>query len=61
YVDAGTTSFDLDDAIDANGQAVSLPYIDFVKVQTGLYKDGGIAGEYSTESGIPVDLHFGQK
>jgi hypothetical protein len=61
YVDAGATSFDLADAIDANGQPVSLSYIDFVKVQTGLYKDDGVTGEYSTESGIPVDLHFAQE
>jgi hypothetical protein len=61
YVDAGTINFNLDDAVDAAGQPVSLSHIDFVKVQTGLHKDDGVSGEYSTESGIPVDLHFGQE
>jgi hypothetical protein len=59
YVDSGAIEFDLDDAVDAAGNKVDLEYIDFVKVQTGLNKDGGGLGEYSTEAGIPRDLHFG--
>jgi hypothetical protein len=59
YVDAGSDTFDLSDAVDAAGTGVTLDYIDFVKVQTGLNKDGGGLGEYSTEAGIPQDLHFG--
>jgi hypothetical protein len=61
YVDSGATTFDLDDAVDAAGNKVDLEYIDFVKVQTGLNKeDTGGLGEYSTEAGIPKDLHFGK-
>lgn len=60
YVDAGTTHFDLSDAVDAAGKGVNLGHIDFVKVQTGLDKAGGSLGEYSTEAGIPRDLHFGE-
>ncbi|MDR1987040.1 MAG: hypothetical protein LBP88_08740, partial [Treponema sp.] len=59
YVDAGTLTFDLSDAVDAAGNGVSLEYIDFVKVQTGLNKGEGSLGEYSPEAGIPQDLHFG--
>ncbi|MDR0630231.1 MAG: hypothetical protein LBG24_11485 [Treponema sp.] len=59
YVDAGSVTFDLSDAVDAAGNGLSLEYIDFVKVQTGLNKDGAGVGEYSTEAGIPEDLHFG--
>jgi hypothetical protein len=60
YVDAGVTTFDLDDAVDGAGNPVNLTHIDFVKVQTGLNKHGGGLGEYSTEAGIPEDLHFGK-
>jgi hypothetical protein len=60
YVDAGATQFDLSDAVDAAGKGVNLEHIDFVKVQTSLDQtDGGGLGEYSTEAGIPRDLHFG--
>ncbi|MDR2602780.1 MAG: hypothetical protein LBC53_10100 [Spirochaetaceae bacterium] len=58
YVDAGATRFDISDAVDDSGAPVSLEYIDFVKVQTGLNKDGGGLGEYSCESGVARDLHF---
>jgi hypothetical protein len=57
YVDAGATQFDIADAVNEKGESVSLAYIDFVKTQTGLNKDGGGLGEYSTEAGIPTDLH----
>jgi hypothetical protein len=59
YVDAGATQFDIADAVDEKGEAVNLEYIDFVKTQTGLNQSGGGLGEYSTEAGIPKDLHFG--
>jgi hypothetical protein len=58
YVDSGAKEFDISDAVDAAGNPVNLTHIDFVKVQTGLNKDGGGLGEYSTEAGIPKDLHF---
>ncbi|MDR1231279.1 MAG: hypothetical protein LBK61_07745 [Spirochaetaceae bacterium] len=58
YVDSGSTKFDIADAVDENGDSVPLTHIDFVKIQTALNKNGGGLGEYSTEAGIPKDLHF---
>jgi hypothetical protein len=50
YVDAGGGDlFTLTDAVRADGTAADLPWIDFIKVQTGLLKYGGIFGEMSTE------------
>ncbi|WP_461533750.1 hypothetical protein [Sinomicrobium sp.] len=45
----GGDQIDISDAIDANGEAVSLEGIDFVKVQTGIQADMGWLGELSTE------------
>ena len=41
--------FRISDAIDSNGKAVDLEYIDFVKVQTALNAKSGWLGELSTE------------
>ena len=41
--------FMISNAVDANGASVLLPYIDFVKVQTGLQAKCGWLGESSTE------------
>lgn len=41
--------FKISNAIDANGQPVHLPAIDFVKVQTGVNAHAGSLGEVSTE------------
>lgn len=50
--------FRISDAIDKNGNAVSLEYIDFVKVQTGVNSTAGWLGELSTEVFGIVDLNF---
>jgi hypothetical protein len=57
YVDAGAGQFDIANAVDEAGQPAALTYIDFVKVQTAINEDAGGMGEYSTEAGIPRDLH----
>jgi hypothetical protein len=41
--------FKISDAMDSEGKAVSLDYIDFVKVQTGVNSKSGWLGEVSTE------------
>jgi hypothetical protein len=54
YVDAATTGaewdkFDISWAVKADGTPANLPWIDFVKVQTGTFHYGGAFGEFSTE------------
>ena len=49
YVDTYGTTFNIADAIKADGTAANLPWIDFVKVQTGMFVYGGIFGDVSTE------------
>jgi hypothetical protein len=58
YVDSGATQFDIADAVNEKGESANLTHIDFVKTQTGLNKNDSGLGEYSTEAGIPTDLHF---
>lgn len=41
--------FKISDAIDQNGEAVDLDYIDFIKIQTGVAAEAGWLGEVSTE------------
>jgi hypothetical protein len=41
--------FYISDAIRADGTPANLPYIDFVRVQSGLFYYGGVFGEISTE------------
>ena len=41
--------FRIGDAIDSDGKPVSLKYIDFIKVQTGVNAKSGWTGELSTE------------
>ena len=48
--------FRISDAIDKNGNSVNLPYIDFVKIQTGVNSASGWLGEVSTEVLGVVDL-----
>lgn len=48
--------FRISDAIDSNGNSVNLPYIDFVKVQTGVSSSSGWLGEVSTEVLGIIDL-----
>lgn len=53
------TSFDIGNAVQADGSAVSLGHIDFVKVQTGVNGKSGSLGEISTEVLGFRDLHYG--
>lgn len=61
YVDnianaSGGDSLDISNAIDANGNAVTLKGIDFIKIQTGIMKDMGWLGELSTEVTSVADI-----
>ena len=44
-----TTATDLDDAVDQNGNPVTLERIHFVKVQSAILKNVESIGEVSTE------------
>ena len=44
-------------AVDKKGNAVSLPGIDFIKIQTGTHQQCGWIGEISTEVSGAEDLH----
>ena len=62
YVDNhpnGTTlsQFNIDWAVDADGNSVFLSRIDFVKVYTGINQQAGRLGETSTEISGACDLH----
>lgn len=46
---SGGDAFDIDWAVDANGEYVNLDEIDFIKVQNGVLADAGWLGEISTE------------
>jgi hypothetical protein len=52
-VDNGRVS--LSNAIQTDGTAIDLPFVDFVKIVTALHVDAGIFGEVSTEARIPTD------
>jgi hypothetical protein len=51
------SNFDLDWAVDINGNKVKLDQIDFIKIYTGLIQDAGWLGETSTEFSQAEDLH----
>ncbi|MNL30718.1 hypothetical protein D3C87_1524710 [compost metagenome] len=65
---AGYNSFDISHAVDAQGKAVLLKYIDFVKIYTGQNSNGNpyepdrnnarsrFLGEVSTEVGGAIDI-----
>ncbi|MDD3078829.1 MAG: DUF4465 domain-containing protein [Paludibacter sp.] len=64
YVDNNANSdsndkigFNIDWAVDANGNAIHLDYIDFIKVYTAMVQEAGWLGETSTEFAGIVDLH----
>ena len=57
-VKEGGDVLDISNAVDAKGNAVKLPGIDFIKIQTGVLKDAGILGEISTELVSVGDLHL---
>jgi hypothetical protein len=52
------STFDIDWAIDNDGNKVNLPGIDFVKVYTGVDQENGWLGENSTEVARGSDLHL---
>lgn len=52
--------FRISNAIDPEGSPVHLPYIDFIKVQTGVNAKSGPIGEVSTEVFFFEDLNFGK-
>lgn len=56
--DAEHNSFDISWAVDENGRSVDLPYIDFVRVYTGINQYCGWIGETSTEITRAADLHL---
>ncbi len=51
-------SFDIDWAVDRNGNKVALPGVDFIKVHTGVNQTCGWIGEISTEIVRARDLHI---
>lgn len=55
---AELNSFDIDRAVDADGNPVRLPGADFIRVQTGINQYCGWLGETSTELSKAVDLHI---
>ncbi len=56
--DTEKTSFDIAWAVDADGNAVHLPYINFVRVYTALHQTCGRLGETSTEVMKAIDLNL---
>jgi hypothetical protein len=50
-------SFDIDWAVDKNGNKVHLPGVDFIRVYTGVNQQCGWLGETSTELSCAEDLH----
>jgi hypothetical protein len=48
-VDTPQSVFSIKDAVAADGSAVDLTRVRFIKVHTGVFKYGGIFGEVSTE------------
>ncbi len=53
----GLISFDIDWAVDQEGNPVHLPGVDFIRVYTGLNQSLGMLGETSTEITGAQDLH----
>lgn len=51
-------SIDIDWAVDENRQPVSLDFIDFVRVYTGVNQSAGDLGETSTEVAGAHDMHL---
>jgi len=55
YVDK--ISFNIEWAVDAEGNSVNLPGVDFIRVYTGVNQQCGWLGETSTELSRAEDLH----
>lgn len=56
--DADDAAIDIDWAVDANGEKVHLPGVDFIKIYTGVNQENGWLGECSTEVCGVEDLHI---
>lgn len=56
--DSAMSKIDIGWAVDADGNAVNLSGIDFVKVYTGVNQKCGDLGETSTEVAGAIDLHL---
>ena len=52
------SSFDINWAVDDEGNQVVLDHIDFIRVKTGIFQYCGWLGETSTEVSSVVDLHL---
>lgn len=52
------TAIDIDWAVDASGNPVRLPGVDFVRIRTGVHQINGWLGECSTEVSGVTDLHM---
>lgn len=52
------TTFDLDWAVDKNGNPINLDHADFIRIQTGVLQQCGWTGETSTEVAGLVNLHL---
>ncbi len=55
---AALNSFDISNAVDALGNRVQLPGVDFIRVYTGVNQYNGRIGETSTEICRAQDLHI---
>lgn len=55
---ADLNSFDISRAVDADGNPVDLPGVDFIRVYTGVNQYCGWLGETSTELSRARDLHI---
>ena len=51
-------AIDIDWAVNAKGQKVHLPGVDFIKIYTGVNQENGWLGECSTEVMGVDDLHL---
>lgn len=64
YVDAAPnsdnvyTTFDLDWAVDSDGNPKHLDHADFIRIQSGMLQQCGWTGETSTEVGSITNLHL---
>lgn len=52
------SAIDIDWAVDASGNPVQLPGVDFIRIQTGVNQENGWLGECSTEVLGAEDLHL---
>ncbi|MDM8269716.1 cell surface protein [Barnesiella viscericola] len=59
--DSEKSNFNIDWAVDAEGNPVNLSGIDFVKIYTGVNQFNGWLGECSTEVAGVTDLHIEEK